>query len=72
MSIKNTTENDGTVAQWLHWATALLFLASYCAVYYRHWFTRSQNVRKHAGLSTSPLNRYHDRGDRRPASLLRG
>ncbi len=39
MAIKNTTENYGSVAKWFHWATALLFLAAYCAVYYRQWFT---------------------------------
>ena len=42
MSIKNTAENYGTVAKWLHWTTALLFLASYCSVYYRHWFTEAK------------------------------
>lgn len=39
MSIKNTAENYGSIAKWLHWCTALFFLAAYCAVYYRHWFT---------------------------------
>lgn len=42
MSIKNTAENYGAVAKWLHWTTALLFLASYGAVYYRHWFTEAK------------------------------
>ena len=42
MSIKNTAENYGAVAKWLHWTTALLFLASYCSVYYRHWFTEAK------------------------------
>ena len=32
MSWKNTTENYGTVARWLHWGTALLFLAAYATV----------------------------------------
>lgn len=40
--IKNTAENYGVIAKWLHWLTALLFLASYCAVYYRHWFTEEK------------------------------
>ena len=42
MTIKNTTENYGSVAKWFHWLTALFFLASYCAVYYRHWFTEEK------------------------------
>ena len=41
-SIKNTKENYGTVAKWFHWTTAVLFLGSYCAVYYRHWFTEEK------------------------------
>ncbi len=39
MAIKNTTENYGSVAKWIHWLTALLFLGSYITVYYRDWFT---------------------------------
>lgn len=39
MSNFNTAQNYGRIARWLHWGTALLFLLSYCAVYYRHWFT---------------------------------
>ncbi len=39
MSLKNTQHNYGTIAKWLHWSIALLFLGAYCAVYYRHWFT---------------------------------
>jgi len=39
MTIKNTAENYGSVAKWFHWLTAVFFLASYCTVYYRHWFT---------------------------------
>lgn len=42
MPIKNTPENYGSVAKWLHWLTAALFLAAYMAVYYRHWFTEAQ------------------------------
>jgi cytochrome b561 len=42
MTIKNTVENYGSIAKWLHWLTAILFLASYCAVYYRHWFTEDK------------------------------
>ncbi len=29
----------GSIAKWLHWATAILFLASYSSIYYRRWFT---------------------------------
>jgi len=39
MPIKNTTDNYGSIAKWFHWLTAVLFLASYSAVYFRHWFT---------------------------------
>lgn len=39
MGIKNTNENYGTIAKCLHWGTALLFLAAYASVYFRHWFT---------------------------------
>ena len=39
MSLKNTAEDYGSIAKWLHWSTAVLFLGSYISVYYRHWFT---------------------------------
>lgn len=39
MSIKNTANSYGSVAKWLHWIIALLFLGAYISVYYRHWFT---------------------------------
>jgi len=39
MSLKSTKENYGSIAKWLHWLTAALFLGSYISVYYRHWFT---------------------------------
>lgn len=42
MPLRNTAHDYGTVAKWLHWLTALLFLASYCSVYYRHWFTEAK------------------------------
>jgi cytochrome b561 len=42
MSIGNTAENYGSIAKWLHWLTALLFLGSYISVYYRHWFTEDK------------------------------
>ncbi|MEJ2308479.1 MAG: cytochrome b [Gammaproteobacteria bacterium] len=42
MGLKNTADNYGTIAKWLHWLTALLFLGSYISVYYRHWFTETK------------------------------
>lgn len=39
MPLHNTSTDYGTIAKWFHWGTALLFLAAYCSVYYRHWFT---------------------------------
>ncbi len=39
MTLRNTTVSYGSIAKILHWVIALLFLAAYCAVYYRHWFT---------------------------------
>lgn len=42
MSIKNTADNYGSMAKWLHWGTAVLFLGSYISVYYRHWFTEDK------------------------------
>ncbi len=39
MKLKNTRNNYGSIAKWLHWGTAILFLGSYISVYYRHWFT---------------------------------
>jgi cytochrome b561 len=42
MSIRNTADNYGSIAKWLHWMTALLFLGAYMSVYYRHWFTEAK------------------------------
>lgn len=42
MTLKNTSTSYGSIAKWLHWITASLFLASYIAVYYRHWFTEEK------------------------------
>ncbi|MFW1678505.1 cytochrome b [Pontibacter sp. JAM-7] len=39
MSLRNSPESYGSIAKWLHWSTALLFLGSYVSVYYREWFT---------------------------------
>lgn len=38
MGMKNTAENYGSIAKWLHWITAALFLVAYVSVYYSHWF----------------------------------
>jgi len=42
MTVKNTRQNYGSVAKLLHWSIALLFLMSYCTVYFRHWFTEEK------------------------------
>ena len=42
MGFRNNTENYGSIAKWLHWVTAALFLISYISVYYRHWFTEEK------------------------------
>jgi cytochrome b561 len=42
MRLKNTSTSYGSIAKWIHWSTALLFLASYVTVYYRHWFTEGK------------------------------
>lgn len=42
MSIKNTAQSYGSIAKWLHWSTAFLFLGAYVSVYYRHWFTEAK------------------------------
>ena len=39
MALQNTSTSYGSIAKFLHWFIALLFLGAYCAVYYRHWFT---------------------------------
>lgn len=44
MSIKNTADSYGSIAKWLHWATAVLFLGSYGSYYYRHWFTEAKTT----------------------------
>lgn len=42
MKLKNTDQRFGTIAIALHWIVAAGFLACYCAVYYRHWFTEDK------------------------------
>ena len=42
MPLKNSQYSYGSVAKWLHWSIAFLFLMSYCSVYYRHWFTEEK------------------------------
>lgn len=42
MTLKNTSTSYGSIAKWLHWITAGLFLASYIVIYYRHWFTEEK------------------------------
>ncbi|MEQ3450665.1 MULTISPECIES: cytochrome b [unclassified Pseudoalteromonas] len=50
MGMKNTARNYGTIAKWLHWGTALLFLAAYVSVYYRQWFTDAQTAQNWTAL----------------------
>ncbi len=40
----------GTIAKWLHWGTALLFLAAYVSVYYRQWFTEAKTPQNWTAL----------------------
>ena len=42
MSIRNTADNYGSIAKWLHWITAFCFLGAYISVYYRQWFTEAK------------------------------
>ena len=42
MALENSAHSYGAVAKWMHWLTALLFLASYVSVYYRYWFTEDK------------------------------
>ncbi len=42
MRMRNTVNTYGSVAKWLHWVTAVLFLGSYISVYYRQWFTEDR------------------------------
>lgn len=42
MGIKNSASSYGSIAKWLHWVTAALFVGSYISVYYRHWFTEEK------------------------------
>lgn len=39
MPLKNSDYAYGSVAKWIHWSIAILFLCSYVTVKYRHWFT---------------------------------
>lgn len=39
MALRNTTMSYGFLAKFLHWFVAFLFLAAYCTIYYRHYFT---------------------------------
>lgn len=50
MRLKNTAENYGSIAKWLHWGTAVLFLGSYVSVYYRHWFTEKETPENWSAL----------------------
>lgn len=51
--IKNTTYSYGSLAKWLHWITALLFLSAYVSIYYLHWVLNDE------GPLRSPFIRFH-------------
>lgn len=42
MGAKNTADNYGSIAKWLHWLTAIVFIGAYASVYFRHWFTENE------------------------------
>ena len=42
MSIRNSDVSYGSIAKWLHWLTALLFVLAYASVYFRQWFTEEK------------------------------
>lgn len=50
MSLRNTVNNYGAIAKWLHWLTALLFLAAYVSVYYRQWFAEDKTPENWSAL----------------------
>lgn len=50
MTIKNTASHYGSIAKWLHWGTAILFLGSYVTYYYREWFTESKTPDNFAAI----------------------
>ncbi len=50
MTLKNTADNYGSIAKWLHWGTAILFLGSYVSVYYRQWFTEDKTPENWSAL----------------------
>ena len=41
MALHNSMSAYGSIAKWIHWLTAFLILISYCAIYYRAWFSSS-------------------------------
>lgn len=52
MGMKNTQQDYGSIAKWLHWGTALLFLCAYISVYYRQWFTEEKTPENWIALQT--------------------
>ncbi|ASP49442.1 cytochrome b [Cognaticolwellia beringensis] len=42
MNVKNTVNDYGSIAKWLHWGSAMVFFGAYISVYYRHWFTEDK------------------------------
>ncbi len=39
MTLRNSPTRYGSLAKFLHWFIALLFLLEYCSIYFREWFT---------------------------------
>ena len=54
MALRNTTVSYGSLAKFMHWFMAFLFLAAYCTIYYRHYFTGP--CLRGQGLPCSPEN----------------
>ncbi|OCQ22439.1 cytochrome B [Pseudoalteromonas luteoviolacea] len=50
MALKNTESDYGSIAKWIHWITAILFLAAYVSVYYRQWFTEAKTPENWSAL----------------------
>lgn len=50
MGMKNTSENFGVVAKWLHWVTAICFLICFLVVWYRRYVAEFWSASWHASL----------------------
>jgi cytochrome b561 len=50
MNIKNTSKSYGSMAKYLHWGTAVLFLVAYMSFYFRLWFTEAKTPENFTAL----------------------